>query len=409
MSHLCAPVRMQRFAQECGAFERKSAMQTAEEFLRRDQRPSSTAVVRLVDGGETAPFRAHFADWAAEEPATPMVAGAGVDANGVLQIWRVESFALVEEPPMTYGHFVTLFSYVVCYHYVPAIASSAADASGERHLIYCVQGPDSKPDDAAAAVVLAQHMADALGGTPTHVRMVLGHEPDHFCALFKGSMVVRKQLKEEEPPPPPRTHTHTLLARARTLCTHPRAHAAPARPPARARVTARPAGLLSHCPAPVAIPLEPTDVLHCGSIFTGQPALRGMQAWRRRGRRRASMAWATRCLAAAVRCTFNSPCGVRQVYLFRISAPSDIAARAFEVTPPARPPAPSLAPAAAALTPPPCQACSAAAGMNQGHARTVRLIASHGGSPVSPRDAAPSQSSSLRRRGEAQTRRPVSE
>ena len=58
-------------------------------------------------------------------------------------------------------------------------------------MVYFWQGRESSKDEKAASALLAKEVDDALGGRATQVRVTQGKEPDHFCALFQGRMVVR--------------------------------------------------------------------------------------------------------------------------------------------------------------------------------------------------------------------------
>ena len=57
-------------------------------------------------------------------------------------------------------------------------------------MIYFWQGRNSTADEKGASALLATKMDDDLGGSPVQVRVVQGKEPSHFCALFKGKMVI---------------------------------------------------------------------------------------------------------------------------------------------------------------------------------------------------------------------------
>jgi hypothetical protein len=62
---------------------------------------------------------------------------------------------------------------------------------GKSHVVYFWQGRESSQDEKAASALLAKEVDDTLGGCATQVRVTQGKEPEHFCALFQGRMVVR--------------------------------------------------------------------------------------------------------------------------------------------------------------------------------------------------------------------------
>ena len=67
-----------------------------------------------------------------------------------------------------------------------------SQSQGKRHVVYFWQGRESSTDEKAASGLLAREVSDTrAGGVATQVRVVQGKEPEHFCSLFRGRMVVR--------------------------------------------------------------------------------------------------------------------------------------------------------------------------------------------------------------------------
>lgn len=194
-------------------------MGLAAAFLEQSGRAlATTPITRLVEQGETAAFKAHFAAW--DPPITPSfghrgsvgvapsVEGeaarhvdpaevsalaarvaaeegggeeeAGAD-GGEVKVWRIDQLEKVEVPPEKQGHFYGGDSYVVLH--------TAAGGTGAQ-TIYIWQGATSSTDEKGAAALHAVALDDSLGGKPVQVRVVQGKEPAHFRRLFRGRLVV---------------------------------------------------------------------------------------------------------------------------------------------------------------------------------------------------------------------------
>ena len=195
----------------CTATEKRSAMTHASEFVSSQGRPAFTQVVRVVETGEPAEFKALFKVW---DPPFVMkglmtasgsgVAGAAeekeidIDAlvsstkkeetamypdDGEVEIWSAENFDLVPYPKEKYGQFYGGDSYVVLYTYTDK-------AQKEFRTIYFWEGLESSNDEKGTAALKAKELDDKYGGAPMQCRVVQGKEPAHFRQLFQGKLIV---------------------------------------------------------------------------------------------------------------------------------------------------------------------------------------------------------------------------
>ena len=204
-------------AERAGANEFLAGGERAAKFLDANGLRADAPVKIVKEGTETALFKQAFYRWGSDAPLAPsrsasaggpsakplgpksevdvaaLVAGGGGAAcdprgrafddgqSGVLLVWRVEDFKLAPVKEASHGQFFCGDSYVLHYAY----------DDGKQHVVYFWQGRESSQDEKAASALLAKEVDDALGGRATQVRVTQGKEPDHFCALFQGRMVVR--------------------------------------------------------------------------------------------------------------------------------------------------------------------------------------------------------------------------
>jgi len=193
--------------------ERKGGMKVGDDYCTKAGRPKGTRVVKVMEGCETTVFKSNFATWsvASSAPvdfsATPrgnvastprdrsssdLVAGALRqkqekqaeidDANGKMEVFRLEDFAPVAVEESLFGCFYAGDTYIIKYTY---------EKNGkEQYLLYYWLGADSTSDEKGAAALHVTKMDDQLGGAATQVRVVMGKEPSHFVRCFKGTMVV---------------------------------------------------------------------------------------------------------------------------------------------------------------------------------------------------------------------------
>lgn len=198
-------------AERAGANEFLAGGERAAKFLDANGLRLDAPVKIVKEGTENALFKQAFYRWGENQkalapaprdstsaPKSPksevdvdaLVAGGGGDEtghafddgqSGVLLVWRVEDFKLAPVKEASHGQFFCGDSYVLHYAY----------DDGKSHVVYFWQGRESSQDEKAASALLAKEVDDKLGGCATQVRVTQGKEPEHFCALFQGRMVVR--------------------------------------------------------------------------------------------------------------------------------------------------------------------------------------------------------------------------
>ncbi|MBN3319422.1 GELS protein, partial [Atractosteus spatula] len=204
--------------------ERKAALKTADEFIKKMGYPKHTQVQILPEMGETPLFKQFFKNWRDlyqteglgvayvansiakiekvpfdastlhDSPAMAAQHGMVDNGSGEKQIWRIEGSDKVPVDPSTYGQFYGGDSYIILYNY--------NHGGRQGHIIYMWQGSESSQDEIGASAILAAQLDEALGGGPvqvkgaritTQVRVVQGKEPAHLISLFGGQpMVVYK-------------------------------------------------------------------------------------------------------------------------------------------------------------------------------------------------------------------------
>jgi len=185
--------------------KKSSSMKSAEQLLASLSLPSTSRIVRIPEGLETAIFKQLFAAWNEvdedggytdsriagwkisdlhTENRKRIEAAAGAapgflpdDGSGEKTIWRIEDMEMVEvgEPNFLFGG----DSYVILYKY---------DAGA---IVYFWQGLKSTTDERASSAIHAAELDNnQLGGSAIQVRVVQGREPRHFLNMFGGNLVV---------------------------------------------------------------------------------------------------------------------------------------------------------------------------------------------------------------------------
>lgn len=191
--------------------ERTEAMRNAQGFIKKKGYESFTPVTRVIDGGEPMEFKSLFRLWrdkdatgslsfnghrrtsvsvqtkfdASELHSNPRIAaesGMVDDGKGAKEIFRVDSFDLVQVDEQDYGKFYSGDCYVILYAY--------HDGHRDCYIIYYWMGAHSSQDEQGTAALKAVELDDRLGGAPVQVRVVQGKEPPHFLAMFQGKLVI---------------------------------------------------------------------------------------------------------------------------------------------------------------------------------------------------------------------------
>ncbi|XP_054472534.1 advillin isoform X1 [Anoplopoma fimbria] len=208
--------------------ERQAAMARALEFIKTKNYPITTNVETVNDGAESALFKQLFQRWTVKDQtqglgkvhtrgkvahikqekfdaslmhAMPEVSAQERmvdDGSGQAEVWRVENLELVPVDPEWYGYFYGGDCYLILYTYLVN--------SKQCYLLYIWQGRHATQDEVAASAFQAVDLDQKYSGEPVQVRIIMGKEPRHFLAMFKGKMVIfeggtsRKGSSDPEPP-----------------------------------------------------------------------------------------------------------------------------------------------------------------------------------------------------------------
>lgn len=194
------------------ADEKKNAMITGVKYLESSKKPSSTPVERVLEQAESVAFTNCFSGWkpmllASAPSSSGAVSPRGShrptssidmkevlkkkedseklldDGSGKLQIWRIEDMEKADVPKDLYGQFYGGDSYIIQYSY----KQNGKDA----YMVYFWLGRESSKDEVGAAAILATKVRDSLPGANAPIcRVTQGKEPQHFCILFKGGLVI---------------------------------------------------------------------------------------------------------------------------------------------------------------------------------------------------------------------------
>ncbi|XP_069559559.1 LOW QUALITY PROTEIN: villin-1 [Brachyistius frenatus] len=192
--------------------ERKEALNRAVGYIKAKNYPSSTCVEVMNEGGESAMFKHLFKSWSdkgqiqglgtthnvgkiakvdqvkfdvMELHARPELAAQHHmvdDASGDVQVWRIEKSELAEVNPSTYGQFYGGDCYLVLYSYQRSYQ--------QQYILYMWQGRHSTQDEITACAYQAVILDNKYNGAPVQVRVVMGKEPRHFLAMFKGKLII---------------------------------------------------------------------------------------------------------------------------------------------------------------------------------------------------------------------------
>ncbi|XP_074478507.1 villin-1 isoform X3 [Sebastes fasciatus] len=192
--------------------ERREALNRAVGYIKAKNYPSSTSVKVMTEGGESAMFKHLFKSWSdkgqtqglgttysmgkiakvdqvkfdvMELHARPELAAQQRmvdDGSGVVTVWRIEDLELAEVNPSTYGQFYGGDCYLVLYTY--------QISNQQQYILYMWQGRHATKDEITASAYQAVNIDNKYNGAPVQVRVVMGKEPRHFLAIFKGKLVI---------------------------------------------------------------------------------------------------------------------------------------------------------------------------------------------------------------------------
>ncbi|XP_035507924.1 villin-1 isoform X2 [Morone saxatilis] len=192
--------------------ERREALNRAVGYIKAKNYPANTSVEVMTEGGESAMFKHLFKSWrdkgqtqglgttyspgkiakvdqvkfdVMELHARPELAAQQRmvdDASGDVKVWRIENLELAEVNPSTYGQFYGGDCYLVLYTY---------QRSGQQqYILYMWQGRHATKDEITACAYQAVNIDNKYNGAPVQVRVVMGKEPRHFLAIFKGKLII---------------------------------------------------------------------------------------------------------------------------------------------------------------------------------------------------------------------------
>uniref|UniRef100_A0A674BFY3 Villin-like n=1 Tax=Salmo trutta TaxID=8032 RepID=A0A674BFY3_SALTR len=198
---------------EASVEERRSALGRAVGFIKAKNYASSTNVEVMAEGGESAMFKHLFISWTEKGQTkglgnvytTGKIAAAYATANGdpnkipkipntyshtyllklamvFIQIWRIEDLELRELHPSSFGQFYGGDCYLVLYTY--------KRANKLQYILYMWQGRHATQDEITSCAYQAVAMDNKYSGVPVQVRVVMGKEPRHFLAIFKGKLII---------------------------------------------------------------------------------------------------------------------------------------------------------------------------------------------------------------------------
>ncbi|KAI3355290.1 hypothetical protein L3Q82_018145, partial [Scortum barcoo] len=192
--------------------ERQEALNRAVGYIKAKNYPSSTSVQVMTEGGESALFKHMFKSWrdkgqtqglgttytvgkiakvdqvkfdVMELHARPELAAQQRmvdDASGDVKVWRIEKLELAEVNPSTYGQFYGGDCYLVLYTY--------RRSNQQQYILYMWQGRHATKDEITACAYQAVNIDNKYNGAPVQVRVIMGKEPRHFLAIFKGKLII---------------------------------------------------------------------------------------------------------------------------------------------------------------------------------------------------------------------------
>ncbi|KAM8823098.1 villin-1 isoform 3-T3 [Spinachia spinachia] len=192
--------------------ERQEALNRALGYIKAKTYPPSTSVSVMAEGGESAMFKHLFKSWRDKEQTQGLGAtyNAGKiakveqvkfdvmelharpelaaqqrmvdDASGDVKVWRIENLELAEVNPSTYGQFYGGDCYLVLYTY--------QISNQQQYILYMWQGRHATTDEITACAFQAVNVDNKYNGAPVQVRVIMGKEPRHFLAIFKGKLII---------------------------------------------------------------------------------------------------------------------------------------------------------------------------------------------------------------------------
>lgn len=196
--------------------DKKGVMQSAEEFILKENLPKSIPITRLGQCHETNSFKSNFASWSSastapvpeetrgkvaallkqqqglikgqaktapvEEEVPPLLA-----ENGKFEMWRIDGEEKTPLPQEVVGKFYCGDCYICLYSY-------HSNEKKEDHYLCCWFGKDSIQEDQKMAVQQATLMFNSMKGKPVQGRMYQGKEAPQFVAIFQPMVILKGGL-----------------------------------------------------------------------------------------------------------------------------------------------------------------------------------------------------------------------
>uniref|UniRef100_A0A8C5D217 Villin like n=1 Tax=Gadus morhua TaxID=8049 RepID=A0A8C5D217_GADMO len=205
--------------------ERRSALSSAVGFIKAKSYPATTNVEVMSEGAESAIFKHLFQSW--RETNQTMGLGTKVeqvkfnvmelharpelaaqqrmvdDASGDVKVGNTHTHAQVK--PSSYGQFYGGDCYLVLYSY--------RMSSRQHYILYMWQGRHATRDEVTACAFQAVNVDNSLQGAAVQVRVVMGKEPRHFLAIFKGKLILFEGGTGRPGVAPPSTDTRLFQVR----------------------------------------------------------------------------------------------------------------------------------------------------------------------------------------------------
>lgn len=178
--------------------EKRNGMKFGMDYVKSKGYANHTNIQKFNAGSEPAVFKSKFKGWPVAGKAAKAADMAALYAQQakkkdeldssmggeIVDIWRIAALDKTPLDKSLWGQFWEGDSFIVLYKY--------KIGSKDAHLIYFWQGRNSSTDEKATSALLAKQLDDDMGGDPVQVRVVMGKEPSHFLAMFKGKMVVHQ-------------------------------------------------------------------------------------------------------------------------------------------------------------------------------------------------------------------------
>ncbi|KAK9065757.1 hypothetical protein SSX86_015158 [Deinandra increscens subsp. villosa] len=195
--------------------DRKTAMQTVEEYIVNQNLPKLTLVTRIIQGHETNSFKSKFGSWTSASAAAPFEEGRGKVAallkqqgavlkgqtktppveeevppllpeNGEIEVWHIDGESKTPVPKEDIGKFYSGDCYICLYSY--------HSNDKDHHYLCSWIGKDSIQEDQTIASQQATLMFKSFKCRAVQGRVFQGKEPPQFVAIFQPIIVLKGGL-----------------------------------------------------------------------------------------------------------------------------------------------------------------------------------------------------------------------